>query len=123
MNKEKFLKELKDQLMQGNQNGIYLTDKAKELIKYAEESLLSAKELKSFDRYIEDNSNLTLSHMRQKEIDIYIKNFKNVDDSEEIIDMDEDETVEVVFDFPGELDTYTITPAVAAILIDIIKKE
>lgn len=122
MNKDQFLKELKDQLMQGDQNGIYLTDKAKELIKYAEESLLSAKELKSFDRYIEDNSNLTLGQMRQKEIDIYIKNFKNIDDSEEI-DMDEDETVDVVFDFPGELETYTITPTVAAILIDIIKKE
>lgn len=90
MNKDQFLKELKDQLMQGDQNGIYLTDKAKELIKYAEESLLSAKELKSFDRYIEDNSNLTLGQMRQKEIDIYIKNFKNIDNSEEI-DMEEDE--------------------------------
>lgn len=122
MNKDQFLKELKDQLMQGDQNGVYLTDKAKELIKYAEESLLSAKELKSFDRYIEDNSNLTLGQMRQKEIDIYIKNFKNIDDSEEI-DMDENETVDVVFDFPGELETYTITPTIAAILIDIIKKE
>jgi hypothetical protein len=57
-----------------------------------------------------------------KEIDIYIKDFKNIDDSEDI-NVEEDETVDVVFDFPGEFETYTITPTVAAILIDIIKKE
>lgn len=122
MNKEKFLKELKDQLMQGDQSGIYLTDKAKELIEYADNCLLSAKELKNFDRFIEENSNLTLGQLRQKEIELYIKNFKNISSSEEI-DLDEDETVDVVFDFPGQFETYTITPTVAAILIDIIKKE
>ena len=122
MDKEKFLKELREQLTQGDQSGVFLTDKAKDLIDYAENYLLSPKELKGFDRFIEENSNLNLGQLRQKEIEMFIRDFKNIDKSEEA-DFDEDEIVDVDFVFPGQIETYTITSTVAAMLIDIINKE